>query len=207
MRDAVNRRLAQWLDAYMAEFTRPLRSLQAAELDGPGRGLAFLLVEGLGNVPTREARALLQGLGGEDKARLGQLGVRFGVRHLYLPAMLKARAIELRARLWAIHARADLQPPTPGRVAWPVDAKLPEGYGEATGFERLATWYVRIDIVERLAAKRTPASSSLASWSAGPRGLQSPRRCRRHRQEQDRAVRRRGAGDPVEPRVHREPSE
>ena len=38
----------------------PLRRLQAAELEAPGRGLAFLLVEGLGNVRARAARRSLK---------------------------------------------------------------------------------------------------------------------------------------------------
>jgi ATP-dependent RNA helicase SUPV3L1/SUV3 len=153
-REAVRRRVARWLDAHLAALTLPLRRLQAAELDGAGRGLCFLLVEGLGNVRAAEARALLRTLSPADRARLGRLGVRFGVRQIYLPAMLKPRAIELRARLWATHRRAtDLAAPPPGAVAFAADPAQPKGFAEAIGFEQLGASCLRIDIVERFAAR------------------------------------------------------
>ena len=77
-RGAISQRLGQWLDAHLAELTMPLRRLQAAELEAPGRGLAFLLVEGLGNVRARAAQPLLKNLCEADRARLTRLGVQFG---------------------------------------------------------------------------------------------------------------------------------
>jgi len=80
--------------------------------------------------------------------------VRFGVRQVYLPAMLKPRAIELRARLWATHCRAaGLAAPPPGAVAFAADAAQPRGFPEAIGFEQLGPSCLRLDIVERLAAR------------------------------------------------------
>jgi ATP-dependent RNA helicase SUPV3L1/SUV3 len=154
-REAVRRRVARWLDAHLASLTLPLRRLQAAAgLEGAGRGLCFLLVEGLGNVRTADARSLLKTLGAADRARLGRLGVRFGVRQIYLPAMLKPRAIDLRARLWATHRRAHgLDAPPAGAVAFAADGGQPRGFAEAIGFEQLGDSCLRIDIVERLAAR------------------------------------------------------
>ena len=129
-RAAVRQRLAQWLDAHLRTRMRPLRRLQAAGLDGPGRGLAFLLVEGLGNVRTAAARAVLNGLGAADRAHLTRLGVRFGTRHVYLPAMLKPGAVELRARLWSVHHRA------PGLAPPPSGAPDPGRIGPAAGLRR-----------------------------------------------------------------------
>jgi ATP-dependent RNA helicase SUPV3L1/SUV3 len=140
-------------DSHLALRMRPLRRLQAAALDGPGRGLAFLLVEGLGNVATAAARTVLEVLGSADRERLSRLGVRFGVRHVYLPAMLKPRAIELRARLWAVHQRLAPSAVAVDRLALPVDG-LPGGFAAAIGFEPLGeATCVRVDAVERLAAR------------------------------------------------------
>ena len=153
VRAAVRQRLARWLDAHLAALARPLRRLQAANLDGPGRGLAFLLVEGLGNVRSSEARAVLDALAAADRERLTRQGVRFGVRHIYLPAMLKPRAVELRARLWAVHRRLpELAAPAPTGVAFAA-AGLADGVAPALGFERLGGVCLRVDIVERLAAR------------------------------------------------------
>ncbi len=153
-RAAVRQRLAQWLDAHLRALMRPLRRLQAAGLDGPGRGLAFLLVEGLGNVRTAAARAVLSALGAADRAHLTRLGVRFGTRHVYLPAMLKPAAIELRGRLWSVHQRLPgLTAPAPAGAALPAAAGLPPGLAEAIGFEALGEHWLRVDVVERLAAR------------------------------------------------------
>jgi ATP-dependent RNA helicase SUPV3L1/SUV3 len=151
-RGAIAQRLGQWLDGHLAELTMPLRRLQAAELAAPGRGLAYLLVEGLGNVRTRTAQPLLQALSAGDRARLSKLGVRFGVRHVYLGAMLQPRAVALRTRLWAIqHRLAALCPPA--GAAFPAAAAVSGEAAEACGYEALAETCGRIDLVERLAAR------------------------------------------------------
>jgi len=151
-RETVRRRLAIWFDAYLQKLTSVLRDLQAAELDGSGRGIAFLLVEGLGNVTVTTADAQLKGLTKSDRQKLSKLGVRFGVRHLYMPAMLKARAVEVRARLWAVqHGRFDGPMPIAGRVSMTAEGFL-ENHAAAFGFEVLGGHALRIDMAERLAA-------------------------------------------------------
>ncbi|MGI9504203.1 MAG: hypothetical protein ACR2RE_14235, partial [Geminicoccaceae bacterium] len=167
-REAVRRRLAIWLDAHLAELISPLRDLQAAELDGPARGIAFLLVEGLGNVRMVEVEAQMKGLSKAARGQLSKLGVRFGVRHLFLPSMLKAKTVTLRARLWAVQqGMSDLTLPPPGRVS--LDASsFDGGYGFAIGFELLGRHALRIDIVERLAADLRRASKDGASFELSP---------------------------------------
>ena len=151
-REAVRRRLSIWLDGHLQRLTACLRDLQAAELKGAGRGIAFLLVEGLGNIEVSAVDAQLKSLQAADRKTLSKLGVRFGVRHIYMPAMLKGLAVELRARLWSVQAaRFDIGAPEPGRVSLAVK-DLPDGYAGATGFEKLGRHALRIDIVERLAA-------------------------------------------------------
>ncbi|MEZ5934399.1 MAG: helicase-related protein [Alphaproteobacteria bacterium] len=166
--EAVRRRLAVWLDGHLAELSAPLRELQAAELDGPARGIAFLLVEGLGNVSAAEVEAQVKGLSKASRRKLGKLGVRFGVRHVYLPSMLKAKAIVLRARLFAVQrGLGGLTPPQAGRVT--LDATdFADGYAEAVGFERLGRHALRIDMVERLAAELRQASRDKASFELSP---------------------------------------
>jgi ATP-dependent RNA helicase SUPV3L1/SUV3 len=166
-RAAVRQRLAQWLDAHLRTLMRPLRRLQAAGLDGPGRGLAFLLVEGLGNVRTTAARAVLSGLGAADRAHLTRLGVRFGTRHVYLPAMLRPPAIELRARLWSVHHRATALAQPPSERPTLAAADLPQGLVEAIGFERFGAVCLRVDVVERLAA-RLRALARQGPFALGP---------------------------------------
>ncbi len=168
VREAVRRRLAIWLDGHLAALTADLRDLQAAELEGSARGIAFLLVEGLGNLGAADAEAQMKGLSKTSRRQLSKLGVRFGVRHIFLPSMLKAKAILLRARLWAIQRRInDLTPPPFGRVA--LDATgFAEGYAAAIGFEPLGKRALRIDIVERLAADLRHTAREAPSFELSP---------------------------------------
>jgi ATP-dependent RNA helicase SUPV3L1/SUV3 len=152
-RDAVRRRLARWLDGHLAALAHPLRRLAAVELDGAGRGLAYLLTEGLGNVRTVEARSLIRALAPADRALLSRAGVRFGVRHIYLPAMLKARAVALRARLWTIWRGIEGPVAPPGRVAYAAGPDQTPGFALGIGFEPVGGFNVRIDMIERLAAR------------------------------------------------------
>jgi ATP-dependent RNA helicase SUPV3L1/SUV3 len=79
--------------------------------------------------------------------------VRFGVRHIYLPALLKPRAIELRAHLFAVHRRVAQPALTAGEVTLAAQG-LPGGLAAAIGFEPLGDAVcLRVDVVERLAAR------------------------------------------------------
>jgi ATP-dependent RNA helicase SUPV3L1/SUV3 len=213
-REAVRRRLALWLDAHLATITLPLRRLQAAAgLEGAGRGLCFLLVEGLGNVDTAEARPLLKTLSAADRARLGRLGIRFGVRQVYLPAMLKPRAIALRTRLWATHRRAaGLAAPAPGAVTFTIEAGHPKGFAQAIGFEQLGECCLRIDIVERLAARLRALARQgpfalepelMAMTGLGAEQLAAVVEALGFRRENERYVRRKAKGRPSTPRPRR----
>jgi ATP-dependent RNA helicase SUPV3L1/SUV3 len=172
-RGEIQRRLGRWLEAHLQPVAGLLGRLQAAPLNGPGRGLAFRLAEGLGSIRRAEAEPLLKDLGGADRSLLGKLGVRFGVRHCYLPALLKGRAVDLRALLWRVHGRqAALGAPVPGRVTLPRDAGRPDAYAEGFGFEPLAGLAMRIDIVERLGARlRAATRAGPAELSAELMGL------------------------------------
>jgi ATP-dependent RNA helicase SUPV3L1/SUV3 len=214
-REAVRRRLAQWLDGHLAAIMLPLRRLQGAELEGAGRGLSFLLVEGLGNVRTAEARALLKTMSGADRTRLGRLGVRFGVRQVYLPAMLKPRAIELRARLWATHRRAPgLAAPPAGVVAFAFDDRQPKAFAQAIGFEVLGSACLRIDIVERLGARLRALAREgpfalepelMALTGLGPEQLGEVVEALGYDKDGDRYLRRRVRARPGVPAPRRKP--
>jgi ATP-dependent RNA helicase SUPV3L1/SUV3 len=103
-------------------------------------------------VRARAAQPLLKNLCEADRACLTRLGVRFGVGHVYLAAMLQAPAVALRARLWGIRHRVATVSPL-ACATFPAAAVASKEAAEATGYEVLAGTCVRIDLVERLAAR------------------------------------------------------
>ncbi|MEC7852368.1 MAG: helicase-related protein [Pseudomonadota bacterium] len=127
---------------------------QAPEpLSGPARGLAFMMFEGLGTVPSMQAGQQLRGLSETDKPRLARLGLRFGVEAVYLPELLKPAQIELRALLWNLfHGDAGVfhAPPPAGRVTIDMVEGVPDEFWLAVGYRRLGDRVMRVDMVERV---------------------------------------------------------
>lgn len=146
LRRKLNAVVEAWIKARLPELAR----LAAAPLSGPARGLAHQLVEGLGSMQADEA--LVNSLSQPDSLALARLDVRVGRHGLYIPALLKPKAQELRALLWAIHAGRP--PPTPPgiRPAVHADPALPQEFYEAVGYGLLGGIAVRRDVLERFAA-------------------------------------------------------
>ena len=121
---------------------------------GQARGLAFMLFEGLGTIPSAAASQQVRGLAETDRPRLARLGLRLGVESIYLPDMLKPAQISLRALLWnlqysqigAFHA-----PPPAGRVTIDCPDGVPDAFWLAVGYRRLGGRVMRVDMVERVA--------------------------------------------------------
>ncbi len=85
-RSRVMRRLVAFARDLVDEIIGPLRG--ARELSAAGRGLAYQLEQSLGTLRTRAARAQIDALTAEDRAALAALGVRIGVRVVYLESSL-----------------------------------------------------------------------------------------------------------------------
>ena len=79
-----------------------MQSFESKSLSSSGRALVFRLIESLGNIKVIEFKDQLNNLTENDKNYLKNLGVRFGVKFIYLPNLLKPSAMKTRAILWSI---------------------------------------------------------------------------------------------------------
>jgi ATP-dependent RNA helicase SUPV3L1/SUV3 len=81
------------------------------------------------------------------------LGFRLGRAGVFLPALLRPAAVELRAVLWAVHAGLNAPPAAvpPGRVSVPMEAAAPAAFYRANGYWPAGGLAVRIDMLERVA--------------------------------------------------------
>jgi ATP-dependent RNA helicase SUPV3L1/SUV3 len=122
-------------------------------LSGAAKGIAFILYERLGSVPTAEIGHLIRAMQESDKPRLARLGLRFGVETVYMPELLKPAQIELRSLLFSLANGAFYEgtPPPAGRVAIDAIADVPDAYWSAVGYRRLGQRVMRVDMVERVA--------------------------------------------------------
>lgn len=167
-REKLRRRLNDVMASVILRDLGALSQLGEASLNGPARGLAHQLVEGLGSLPFTGAKSQLDALTAADRIALTRLGIRFGTESAFLPALLKPHIQALRALLWSIH-RSCPPPTVPGaKPAVPADASFPVGFYEAVGYRVMGGIAVRVDILERFAAEtralaraKTPEPSRL----------------------------------------------
>ena len=90
-REAVQARLQKFIERHIAKILEPLVKLDEAEgLDGTVRGIAFRLVENLGVLPREQVAEEIKALSQEERAKLRQLGVRFGAFNVYVPGIAQA---------------------------------------------------------------------------------------------------------------------
>ncbi len=148
----VEARVALYLERRIAAELAPLFRFLAAASEPALRGIAHLLGEGLGIVPGERmagpARALL--------ARHGGVGGRFAV---WLPGMLKPRAMALRAQLFALARGIETPPlPQPGAIALAAPPPWPEDLSLALGWLAAGPVLLRLDIAERIAAELARAT-------------------------------------------------
>ncbi len=154
-RQRVHRRLVAWSRDAVARLLEPLRGPELGQLDRAGRGLLFLLEQGLGAVWREDVADKVDALGAGERKALGALGVRLGTVVVYSAPLLEPEAVRLRALLWAVWrgqvpiiATAEASFPRAGDP----DALLPMGYA------RVGARAVRLDRLEDALARLRAAA-------------------------------------------------
>ena len=123
-------------------------------LSGTAKGIAYQLFEAFGTLPTARVGGQLRDLSDTDKPQLARLGIRMGVESIYMAEMLKPASIKLRAVLWSVHNATfpESGPPPEGRVSINAVDGVADDYWLITGYRRLGTKVMRVDMVERVSA-------------------------------------------------------
>ena len=81
-------------------------------------------------------------------------GIKIGRYHIYLPKMLKPKAVEFRVSLWKIfHNLSDKNDIPKSGLNFLVDKKLDQKFLLLCGFEKFKEFFIRIDILEKLFIK------------------------------------------------------
>jgi ATP-dependent RNA helicase SUPV3L1/SUV3 len=161
LRGRISDRLADFFAARVEVLLGELVALAQAvgdekALGGQARGVGFRLVENFGAMSRTQFGEELRQLGQDERAKLRNLGVRFGEFTIYMPKLLKpgpARLLILLWSLWSGRAPGAIAAPKPGLVSLPVDADLPHAFYYAAGYRPSGARAVRIDMLERLAGQ------------------------------------------------------
>ena len=82
------------------------------------------------------------------------MGIKIGRYHIYLPKMLKPKAVEFRINLWKLfHTLSGKNSIPKSGLNFLVDTKLERNFLLLCGFEKFQEFCVRIDILEKLFIK------------------------------------------------------
>jgi len=145
--------LEKWLENKISLTLKSLFNLKEIKEKNPSvKALAYQLYENNGVIKRDQVTDYLRELNQNERKILRDLGVKFGRYHVFLYKLIKPEPVSLRTLLWKNHHNKyfDLKPPTFG-LNFLDDNKLRNrNFMLLCGFEKFNSFYVRIDILERL---------------------------------------------------------
>ena len=119
------------------------------------RALCFQLFENNGVIKREKANQIIKNISKESRIELRKIGVKIGRYHIFLPRMLKPKAVNLRIKLWKLYFSEDKKYSIPksGLNFLKKENKKDRKFLLICGFENFDEFYVRVDILERLFLK------------------------------------------------------
>ena len=114
--------------------------------------MAYQLYENNGVLKRSQESEYLKKLEQNDRKILRDLGVKFGRYHVFLYQLIKPEPVSLRTLLWKnFHQKFyDMKPPKFGLNFLDDKTIKDKNFMLLCGFEKFDTFFVRIDILERL---------------------------------------------------------
>ncbi len=147
--------LAKWLENYINDVLGDLIKLTKHKINNQYlRGLVFQLYEKNGVVKRSEVDKIVNLIPAEERKKLWGMGIKIGRYHIYLPKMLKPKAVEFRISLWSLFHNLSSKNTIPkSGLNFLTDANLEKNFLLLCGFEKFEEFFVRIDILEKLFIK------------------------------------------------------
>ena len=147
--------LNKWLSNYVNEILGDLIKLSSYKISNQYlRGLVFQLYENNGVVKREEVQEIVKLIPTEDRKKLWGMGIKIGRYHIYLPKMLKPKAVGFRVSLWKIFHNLSSNNKIPkSGLNFLIGASLEKKFLLLCGFEKFREFFVRIDILEKLFLK------------------------------------------------------
>jgi len=147
--------LIKWLNNHINTILGDLTKLTKHKISNQYlRGLVFQLYENNGVVIRNKVEKIVKSIPVEERKKLWGMGIKIGRYHIYLPKMLKPKAVEFRIGLWKIfHNLSDNNKIPKSGLNFLFDIPLDKDFLLLCGFEKFRNFYVRIDILEKLFLK------------------------------------------------------
>ena len=147
--------LKKWLSDYINDVLGDLIKLTQYQITNQYlRGLIFQLYEKNGVVKRNEVDKIVKSIPSIERKKLWGMGIKIGRYHIYLPKMLKPKAVEFRIALWKIfHNLSDKNEIPKSGLNFLSNTSLEKNFLLLCGFEKFKEYFVRIDILEKLFLK------------------------------------------------------
>jgi len=147
--------LNKWLSNYINDVLGDLIKLTKHKIDNQYlRGLVFQLYENNGVVKRSEVEKIVKSIPAEERKKLWGMGIKIGRYHIYLPRMLKPKAVNFRISLWKIfHNLSDKNTIPKSGLNFLIGTNFEKNFLLLCGFEKFKEFFVRIDILEKLFLK------------------------------------------------------
>ena len=147
--------LRKWLDNHIHELLGDLISLTKHKISNQYlRGLVFQLYENNGVIKRNEVEKIVKQIPQIERKKLWGLGIKLGRYHIYLPKMLKPKAVNFRIGLWKIYFNLqDMNKIPKSGLNFLIGKNFNKDFMLLCGFEKFENFFVRIDILEKLFIK------------------------------------------------------
>lgn len=174
---AVIARLDRFVDAALADHLAPLTTMAAlarsAESSPALRTIFAGIVEGGGQVARDLVDEALKALTPEERHELALQSLKIGTLDVFSPALVKPGAMRWMAALdGAWRSVPVAPPPDPGITLIPASGEAPP---VVAGYRRINDWWLRVDLVERIARHAHQARmAALEASAAGNAPIADP---------------------------------
>ena len=147
--------LEKWFNNYINEILGDLINLTKQKVENQYlRALVFQLYEKNGVIKRDEIDTIVKLIPSEERKKLWKMGIKIGRYHVYLPKMLKPKAVEFRVSLWKIFYNLANRHEIPKfGLNFLINKNYEQNFLLLCGFEKFKQYFVRIDILEKLFIK------------------------------------------------------
>ncbi len=147
--------LKQWITKHIRDVLGDLLNLNKESVDNKYiRALMFQLFENNGVIKRELVSEIVKSIKTEERKKVWDLGIKIGRYHIYLPKMLKPKAVSLRISLWKLFYQLAINQNIPrSGLNYLIDKNYNKNFLLLCGFEKFKNHYVRIDILEKLFIK------------------------------------------------------
>jgi len=144
--------LKEWLAEHINEVLSDLLNLIKIKVEGQYlRALVFQMYENNGIIKRKKIEKIIKLIPKEERKKIWSMGIKLGRYHVYLPKMLKPKAVTLRVGLWKLFYNLSHKTEIPQfGLNFIINKDDNKKFLLLCGFENFEDFFIRVDILEKL---------------------------------------------------------